>query len=40
MHPKCLLESLKGKDQSEGLFIDGRITLKWILRKLEEMLWT
>jgi hypothetical protein len=30
---KFLLESLKGKDHSEGLGVDGRIILKLILGK-------
>jgi hypothetical protein len=30
---KFWLESLKGRDQSEGLGLDGRITLIWVLEK-------
>jgi len=33
MHTKFWLESLKGRDHSEDLGIDGKITLEWILQK-------
>jgi hypothetical protein len=34
------LESLKGRDYSEYLHIDGRIILKWISRKRGGRLWS
>jgi hypothetical protein len=30
---KFLLESLKGRDKSENLSVDGKVILKWILGK-------
>jgi hypothetical protein len=33
MHKKCWLESLKGRDHSEDLGVDGRIILKCIVGK-------
>jgi hypothetical protein len=33
MYVKFYLESLRGRDHSEDLGTDGRITLKWILGK-------
>jgi hypothetical protein len=35
MRTKFSFDSLKGKDHSEELGIDGRIVLNWILRKQE-----
>jgi hypothetical protein len=35
-----LVKNLKGRDHSEGVGIDGRIILKWILRKMCGKLWT
>jgi hypothetical protein len=34
MHIKFWLGSLKGKDNSEDIGIDGRIILKWILNRV------
>jgi hypothetical protein len=34
MRTKFLLGSLKGKDHSEDIGIDGKIILKWFTRKL------
>jgi hypothetical protein len=34
------LENMKGRDHSEDLCVDGKITLKWILGKLCEKVWT
>jgi hypothetical protein len=36
---KIWLESLKGRDHPEDLDIDGRIILKWNLRKLGWRVW-
>jgi hypothetical protein len=33
MHIKYWSENLKGKDHVEGLDVDGRIILEWILGK-------
>jgi len=33
-------ETLQGRDHSENLGVDGRIILKWILRKYGRKLWT
>jgi hypothetical protein len=35
MRIKFWLESLKGRDYSEDLYVSGRIILKWILGKLD-----
>jgi hypothetical protein len=29
----CYMETLKGRDQSEEIGVDGKITLEWILEK-------
>jgi hypothetical protein len=34
------LGSVKGRDHSEDLGIDGRIILKWIARKKSGSVWT
>jgi hypothetical protein len=31
MYTKFWMESLKGRDHSEDLSVDGRIILKWVL---------
>jgi putative hemolysin len=33
MRTKFWMESLKGRDHAKDLGVDGRIILKWILRK-------
>jgi hypothetical protein len=33
-------ESLKGRDHSENLGVDGMIILEWILQKYDGNLWT
>jgi hypothetical protein len=40
MHTEFWSENLKGRDQSEDLDVDGRITLQWILGKMGGKLWT
>jgi hypothetical protein len=35
-----LLENLKGRDHSEDLGVDGRITLECIFEKLNVKMWT
>jgi hypothetical protein len=39
MHRKSWLESLKGKDHSKNLGLDGRIILKWEGRVLTGFIW-
>jgi hypothetical protein len=39
MYTKFWLESLKGRDRSEDLHVDGRIILKLIFRKSGERVW-
>jgi hypothetical protein len=34
MHTKFLSENLKGRDSSERLAIDGKITLEWIMGEM------
>jgi hypothetical protein len=34
------LENLKGRDHSEDLGVDGKITLEWILGKYSGKVWT
>jgi hypothetical protein len=34
------LQNLKGRDHLEDLGVDGKIILKWILRKVGKKLWT
>jgi hypothetical protein len=36
---KCWLESLNGRDSLEDTSVDGRIILKWILKKLCYKVW-
>jgi hypothetical protein len=36
---KILMDSLKGRDLSEHLGVNGRIILKWILLKLSFAVW-
>jgi hypothetical protein len=33
MHTEFYLEGMKGRDHSEDLGVDGRITLEWIIRR-------
>jgi len=40
MHTIFWLENLKGKDHSKEASLDGRIILKWILRKYDGKGWT
>jgi hypothetical protein len=40
MHTKFWLKSLKGKDHTEDLGVDGRIPLEWILKKQNGRAWT
>jgi hypothetical protein len=40
MHTEVWLESLKGRDNMEGLGIDERILLEWILVKWGGKVWT
>jgi len=37
---EVLCENLKKRDRLEELGIDGRILLKWVLRKWDGMAWT
>jgi hypothetical protein len=39
MCKKLWLESLKGRDQWEDLDVDGRIILRWILKKHGGRVW-
>jgi hypothetical protein len=40
MHKKLWSENLKERDHSEGLGIDRRIILEWMLDKYGGILWT
>jgi hypothetical protein len=40
MRKKVWLESLKGRDNSEDVGVDGRIILKWALRTYVGMVWS
>jgi hypothetical protein len=40
MNTKFLSVSLKGRDHSEDLDVEGRIILEWILGKLCRKVWT
>jgi hypothetical protein len=33
MHKKILIVNLRGRDHSEGIGIDGKIILEWVLEK-------
>jgi hypothetical protein len=33
MHAEFLLENLNGRDDSEGLGVDGRVIIEWIPEK-------
>jgi hypothetical protein len=37
---KIMVEKPEGGDHSEGLGVDGRIILEWILEKQNRKLWT
>jgi hypothetical protein len=39
MRAKVWLESLKGRDHSKDLSVDGQVILKCIFRKLGERVW-
>jgi hypothetical protein len=39
-HTKSLLENLKGRDHAEGISVDGKIILDWILGKQGGRVWT
>jgi hypothetical protein len=39
MHTKFWLESLNGRNHSEGLDVNGRIILKWMLGKQDGRVW-
>jgi len=40
MNTKFWLENLKGRDQLEGLDVDGRIILEWVLGDKGGKVWT
>jgi hypothetical protein len=40
MYIKFWSETLKGRDHSEDVRIDGKIVFKWVLGTLVEMVWT
>jgi hypothetical protein len=39
MRTKCCLESLRVRDHSKDPDVNGRIILKWMLRKYGERVW-
>jgi hypothetical protein len=40
MHTKFWSENLKGRDHSEGVDVDGKIILEWIVGKQGGKVWT